>query len=333
MLLLFSGCETTHFYSQAAKGQLQLLSNRKSVKKLIQSEETDPKLKDRLALTQRILKFAESELGLDHHGNYQKFTQLDRPHVVWNVYAAPEFSMVDKEWWYPFVGSLSYRGYFKEKYAREYAEKLSDEGLDTFVGGVAAYSTLGYFNDPLLSTFIFDNEPELAELIFHELAHTKKFHRGDTDFNEAFATAIAQEGTRLWLIKEGKTDWLKRYDAGQARHKQFVDLVISTKEELDSLYEIAPEEPSTALTADLRIKKQQIFDRMRSRYDELKVQWNGYRGFDRWMDMPINNAQINTVTTYYELEPVFTQLIRESATFEEFYEKAELMAEERKNTE
>ena len=326
LAMLASGCESTRFYSQAAKGQWELITRKCSVEKLIDSPETEPRLKDRLLLTRDILRFAEEELRLPHCGSYQKYTQLDRPYVVWNVYAAPEFSVEDKEWWYPFVGSLSYRGYFSRESAVRYAERLEAKGFDVYVGGIAAYSTLGFFNDPLLSTFIHDHPAELAELIFHELAHSKKFKKSDTDFNEAFATAVAEEGARLWLKQRGDLTALRQYETAKARQKQFVELIIETKEQLETLFVVSPKDPDTPLARDLRKKKAEVILAMKGRYLELKASWDGYDGFDRWMSMEVNNAQINTVTTYYELAPALTTLIRDSGSFAEFYERVETIS-------
>ncbi|MDA7916339.1 aminopeptidase [Verrucomicrobia bacterium] len=331
LFILVSGCETSHFYGQATKGQFALLANRTPVSDLLSSESVSPDLKARLELTQRLIHFAETELSLPHCGNYQKYTELDRPYVVWNVYATPKYSMVDKEWWYPIVGSMSYRGYFKEKHAIAYAHKLEKKGLDVFVGGVVAYSTLGFFNDPLLSTFIQYNEPDLAELIFHELAHSKKFLKGDTDFNEAFATAVAQEGARRWLLSVTAGSLLERFEKNHVRHRQFVDLVISTKNELEELFKDATGKPDAEDAIRLEHEKQKVYESMQVDYLKLKESWDDYSGFDRWMALPINNAQINTVTTYYELEPALTRLIQNSDSFEDFFEKAEIIASLKKD--
>src|SRR5207244_11558576 len=138
--------------------------------------------------------------------------------------------------WYPLVGSFEYRGYFSEKGARNYGQRLETNGWDVYVDGVEAYSTLGWFKDPLLSTFISHSEPELAEIIFHELGHQRVFARGDTDFNEAFATTVGQEGARRWLLKKGDHQALEDYQAQQRRTQDFVGLIARTREKLEKLY-------------------------------------------------------------------------------------------------
>src|SRR5439155_27160335 len=175
-------------------GQYALLTHQQSIEKLASAPATPSPLKEKLRLVQDLRVFAKQELRLPVDGHYRKYVDVHRAFVVWNVEAAPEFSLEPKSWWYPFVGRLEYRGYFSEGSARRYGSRLEKKGNDVHVGGVEAYSTLGSFADPVLNTFILDAEGDLAELIFHELAHDRVFARGDTNFNEAFATSVGQEG-------------------------------------------------------------------------------------------------------------------------------------------
>src|SRR6266700_2756187 len=235
VVLAVSGCQTLSFYRQAIKGQYGLLAHRQPIEKLIADPQTESNLKQKLQLLQRLRAFADHDLKLPVDGHYTKYVDVHRPFVVWNVEAAPEFSLEPKSWWYPLVGSLEYRGYFSEKQANQYAAVLRSKGYDVYVGGVEAYSTLGWFKDPALNTFIFNIEPDLAETIFHELGHQRVFARGDTDFNEAFATTVGQEGARRWLRASGKTNLLEKYDAVLRRNGQFVHLIMSTREELQKV--------------------------------------------------------------------------------------------------
>src|SRR6266403_163267 len=203
VILIVSGCQTLSFYGQAIKGQYQLLAHRQPIEKLIADSSTPAQLKNQLELVQKLRAFADKELKLPVDGHYTKYVDVHRPFVVWNVEAAPEFSLEPKSWWYPLVGSLEYRGYFSESGARDYAERLRKRGYDVYVGGATAYSTLGWFKDPILNTFVFESEGDLAETIFHELGHQRVFASGDTDFNEAFATTVGQEGARRWLRLKG----------------------------------------------------------------------------------------------------------------------------------
>lgn len=199
--LLETGCQTAGYVSQVIRGQHQIWKRQEPIDTLLASEETSPALKHQLALVLQLRRFAEHELKLPANGHYLRYADLQRRFVVWNVYAAPEFSLTPKSWWYPVVGSLDYRGYFSEEKARAHAAELRARGFDTYVGGVTAYSTLGWFRDPVLNTFIHEPEADLADLLFHELAHQRLFIPGDTEFNEAFATAVAEEGTRRSTLR------------------------------------------------------------------------------------------------------------------------------------
>jgi predicted aminopeptidase len=177
VLVGLSGCETFSFYRQAVKGQYQLVAGQQPIDKLVANPETEPRLKKQLQLLQDLRAFADKELKLPVDDHYRKYVDVHRPYVVWNVESAPEFSMEPKSWWYPLVGSLEYRGYFSKGAAEHYAATLQKKGYDVYVGGASAYSTLGWFKDPVLNTFIFDPEPDLAETIFHELGHQRVFAR------------------------------------------------------------------------------------------------------------------------------------------------------------
>ena len=297
------------YYFQAIHGEFQLLAHRHSINKLIANPRTSPDLKQQLMLVQQLRAFAKSELKLPVDGNYDKYVDIHRKYVVWDVQASPEFSVAPKVWRYPFVGSLAYRGYFSEKSARRYAESLARQGFDVYVDGVEAYSTLGWFKDPLLNTFIDESEPELAELLFHELAHKRVFASGDTDFNEAYATTVGQEGTRLWLRSKQASELLTKYNAAIEHDRQFVHLVLSTRERLAKLY---GDSVGKVPLEQLRHEKQRVFDDLRRQYEELKASWGGYSGYDNWFAHDLNNAKLNTVANYYDYLPGFQQLLQEN---------------------
>lgn len=309
-----SGCST--FYGQAIRGQWQLLAGAESIPRLIARTNTPPELRSKLELVLRLRAFAERELKLKPNGHYRRYVDVGRRFVVWNVYAAPEFSLEDKTWWYPVVGSLSYRGYFREDLARRCAGRLAARGWDVCVGGVEAYSTLGWFRDPVLNTFIHQPPPELAETIFHELAHQRVFVKGDTEFNEAFATAVAQEGTRRWLAASGDAAAQAAYAAAKRREAGFVAMLGQTRSELEALYA----QTNALTTAQMRAAKSAAFARLRERYDELKQSWGGARDYDGWFAQPLNNALLNTVDTYHHLVPAFAELLRrQQGDWESFY--------------
>src|SRR5512141_2027994 len=236
IVLAVSGCKTLSFYAQAFRGQYQIFAHEKPIQKLIDDPKTPAELRRRFELVQRLRGFAQTELHLPVDGHYRKYVDVHRPYVVWNVEAAPEFSMEPKTWWYPLVGSLAYRGYFSERGATNYGASLERRGYDVFVGGVQAYSTLGWFKDPVLNTFIFETDPFLAEIIFHELAHQRVFARGDTDFNEAFATTVGEEGARRWLKASGDDAAIAQYQAEMRRTRLFVGMVMKARGQLETLY-------------------------------------------------------------------------------------------------
>ena len=186
LVAVLPGCQHLGYYRQAVQGQYQIWSREKPIKELIAHPETPPALKARLSLLLKMRAYAKQELKLPVDGHYERYADLGRRYVVWNVNAAPELSLEPKRWWYPFVGKLKYRGYFSEQYARDYGAKLAREHYDVYVGGVEAYSTLGWFRDPVLNTWINHDESDVGEILFHELAHQRVFASGDTDFNEAY---------------------------------------------------------------------------------------------------------------------------------------------------
>jgi len=318
-----TGCQTAGYYNQAIQGQYQVLKHRRPMNELIADPETPATLKEKFQLILRLREFAEAELKLPVNGHYRSYVDLHRPYVVWNVHAAPEFSLQPTTWWYPVVGSLKYRGYFSESDAGHYAEKLKRKGFDIYVDGVEAYSTLGWFKDPVLNTFIHHNESELAETIFHELAHQRVFVRGDTDFNEAFATAVGQEGVRRWLLASGDSTTYETYQIALHRNEQYVQLIQATRRELQSLYGDEKSEKATSTSISVAEKRQQkeiIIGQLRRNYEQVKTRWGGFAGYDDWFAHRVNNAQLNTVATYYDLVPAFQHLLQQNnGELEKFY--------------
>ncbi|MEY2427619.1 MAG: hypothetical protein QOJ40_504 [Verrucomicrobiota bacterium] len=339
LVAVLSGCQTLSFYKQALKGQYQLFARQERIEKLLADPQTAAPLRAKLQLVQDLRHFAEQELKLPVDGHYRKYVDVHRPFVVWNVEAAPEFSLESKTWWYPLVGSLTYRGYFSERMARDYAGELRKKGYDVYTGGVEAYSTLGWFKDPVLNTFIVLPEADLAETLFHELGHQRVFARGDTDFNEAFATTVGQEGARRWLRLKGDAGRSDSYLAELGRTSQFVHLIMETRQHLEALYGDVRTEDGKLKAAkkpplppeDLRRQKQQIIEQLQKHYDQLKAQWGGEQGYDPWFAHEINNAKLNSVATYYDLVPGFKHLLKlNSGDLEKFYQAVERLSKKAK---
>jgi predicted aminopeptidase len=336
-----SGCKTLSFYGQAIKGQYQIVANQRKIEKLVADPQTPPTLKTKLELVQELRAFAARDLKLRVDGHYEKYVDVHRPYVVWNVQAAPEFSLEEKTWWFPLVGSVEYRGYFSKQGAEDYGAGLRKKSYDVYVDGVEAYSTLGWFKDPVLNTFISNAPPDLAETIFHELGHQRVFAAGDTDFNEAFAQTVGQEGARRWLRAKGNDVGCEEYQAQLKRAEQFARLVHATRKKLASLYGDertdagllkATTKPHSLSPEELRREKRQLLDELRRDYAELKAQWGGSKDYDGWFSREINNAKLNSVAAYYDLVPCFEQLLAQNdGDLAKFYNAVALLAKEPKD--
>jgi predicted aminopeptidase len=309
-------------------GQLDVWRRERPIEDVIADPATAQALKDRLAQVLEIRAFASRELRLPDNASYRRYADLGRPFVVWNVFAAPEFSVQPLQSCFLFAGCVSYRGYFARDDAERFAAGLAEQGHDIYIGGVPAYSTLGYFADPVLNTFIHYPEAEITRLIFHELAHQVAYVRDDTVFNESFAVAVEQEGVRRWLARGADARQWEQFEQGRRIRAEFASLVQKYRERLDALYR-------TRLAPDaMRGRKREIFAELEAEYGLLKSQWGGYSGHDRWFASKPNNAQLASVVAYSQLVTVFeTLLARAGGSLERFYaavkELAALPKEER----
>lgn len=315
-------CETVGYYTQAARGQLAIVFGREDIQRLLIEEDLSPELREKFARVIQIRDFAEQELLLPVGENYLSYVDLEREHVVWNVFAAPEFSTDPRNWCYPIAGCVSYRGYFSERAAIRYAEQLQSEGFDVYTGGVDAYSTLGWFEDSLLSTVISRADYQLAGLIFHELAHQLAYVAGDTTFNESFASTVEREGLRRWLLSNNQPETIDIAATDRNRQQQFVSLVIEYRDKLTALYE-------KEITASaMRSEKMRLQNQLREEYQELKQEWQAYAGYDGWFSQSLNNAQLSTVGSYNDLVPFFNNLLEQSSQdLALFYEEVKRVAE------
>ncbi|MEM7384615.1 MAG: aminopeptidase [Verrucomicrobiota bacterium] len=327
---LLCHCSTLSYYGQATAGQIEIMAGKKPMARLLADDQTAPPLKKKLRLILEILDFAEQEMVLPAQGNYRHYIDLKREHVVWSVFAAPEFSLEAKTWWYPVVGSLSYRGFFAERNAESEATKLRENGYDAWVAGIDAYSTLGWFRDPVLNTFIDYPESSLVSLICHELTHRLLYEPGDTPFNEAFAVCVEQEAERRWHRLKGKSQ-----SELADRHRlesRFRTLLRESSRKLERLYE---EHRTENLPADrTRIRKQAILSDMKHNYQKIKERTHGRFDFDHWFDQPVNNGLFVSLETYHHLVPGFEALLAEKdGDLPAFYgavrELASLQKEER----
>ncbi|MEM7540523.1 MAG: aminopeptidase [Pseudomonadota bacterium] len=303
-LMLLSGCASLGYVSDNALGQWQVLSARQAISSVLEDPLTPEHLRERLILVQHALDFAERELGLPADGSYQQYADIKRPYVLWNIFATPELSLTPKPFCFAFFGCLGYRGFFDKPKAERFAAGLRADGLDVFVGGVAAYSTRGWFNDPVLNTMMGWSDAELIKTLYHELAHQRLYLKDETTFNESFAMAVAEQGLRAFAQEFDR----ELLDAREEHiDQQFISLILRYQEILRSLYE------SKASEADKRSEKQAIFIALKSDYDTLKDAWNGYSGYDKWMSNDLNNAKIASVSTYHTLIPFFEAILNSSA--------------------
>jgi predicted aminopeptidase len=301
---VLSGCGIGYLL-QAGHGQWQVLRARQPLDKVIASDATDAALKTRLEMVREARDFASRELGLPDNGSYRSFSVLNRPYVVWNVVAAPEFSVEPKRWWFPITGSVAYRGYFREANAQRFAEGLEAEGYDTLVAGVTAYSTLGRFDDPLLDTMLPYSDLQLVGTIFHELAHQLIYVKDATEFNEAFAMSVEREGLARWLKSRGRSDELLTYRKRQEQQALIVRRFADGRAQLAALYR----EPLPL--AERRARKQQSLNAMSAGVRELERQLGVHTGYDAWLDEGLNNAHLASIATYFDCVPGFERLLAE----------------------
>lgn len=319
--LPLAGCSAVGYYGQAVGGHLALMRARVPIDEVIAAPDTPEAVRERLRVAQAARAFAVTELGLPDNGSYTRFVQLDRSAVVYNVFAAPEFSLQPETWCFPVAGCVVYRGYFSEERALRTASRYAARGLDTWVGGAAAYSTLGRFEDPLLSTMLYADDARLAGLLFHELAHQRVYARDDSAFNEAYATAVEEEGVRRWLGAAGRDEELASWRRLGERAQAFELLLARTRGRLVEAY------ASGLPEGEMRAAKAEAFAQLEREYQALRASWDGWPGYDRWFEQPLNNARLIPSATYRALVPAFRMLLAESGgDLEAFHAASERLA-------
>ncbi|MFJ7285198.1 aminopeptidase [Pseudomonas sp. NPDC099000] len=316
LLLLLSGCAGVSYYSQLASGQLQLLRAREPVADVLADPSRDPMLRAHLTQSQKARTFASQQLHLPDNQSYRLYADIGRPFVVWNVFATPEFSLTPQNHCFPIAGCVAYRGYYSQSAARGEAALQRLKGMDVSIGGVEAYSTLGWFNDPILSSMMGWGDERLATLIFHELAHQRFYVKDDTEFNESFATFVEQEGTRQWRASRG----LAPDDGAQAQQRDlFIQLVLDTRTRLEKLYALP------LPTDQMRQRKAAEFERLRLEYRQLRdSRWAGDKRYDAWINAPMNNARLLPFGLYDQWVPAFAALFgQEGGDWLKFYAAVE----------
>lgn len=322
--IALSGCSTVDYYAHLASGEYELLSKRQPIDEVIADPHTSEQLRGRLKLAQQAREFASDQLKLPRNGSYTLYADVGRPYVMWNVFAAPEFSLTPVLNCMPIAGCVAYRGYYDRQRAEAMAGEQKARGYETYIGGVPAYSTLGWFNDPLLNTMMHWDDDELDGTIFHELAHQQLYVKGDTAFNESFATFVQREGLREWRASRGLPEAPSR---NAQREDQFVQLVLDTRKRLEAVY--ANHLPPDAM----REAKQAEFDRLRQDYARLRdTQWGGDKAYDAWMNQPLNNARLLPFGLYHQWVPAFAALFGQSKQdWSAFFDAARKLADEKPN--
>jgi len=314
---LLTACSHVSYYTQAIGGQLEVFGRSQPIKTILADTDTPSSLRQQLMDILEIRAFAIKELHLPGNTSYTHYADLKRPYAMWSVFATPTFSLEPKEWCFLLVGCVSYLPYFNEELALQLVKRLKAQEYDVYVSGTPAYSTLGWFNDPVLNTMFNLSKPKMAELVFHELAHRLLHIIGDTAFNESFATAMEEIGTTRWLAKYGTPEMIARYQQTKQREASFTALMLETRDHLYQLYQ-------ENLTLEYKKKaKHYAFEKMQAQYNILKrTEWKGLSDYDDWI-ADINNAKLTSVATYQDYVPAFKALlVEQNGDLEAFYQAA-----------
>jgi predicted aminopeptidase len=321
LVAALAGCASAGYYMQAVRGQAAMLSAAQPVDTLLADPATPDALKQRLVRARDIRRFASRELSLPDNASYTTYADVGRPVAVWNIFATPELSLELKTWCYPLFGCAAYRGFFDRAEADEFAAGLRVQGYDVSVAPVTAYSTLGWFADPLLNTFINFNDGELARLLFHELAHQVVYVKDDTTFNESFATAVERAGMARWLAAAREEPLAQSFAEFSGRRAQFQALLLRYRDELQAL------SAGDGAEAPKRTRKHELFDRLAADYERMRdTDWGGFRGYDRYFAQPLNNAHLAAVGAYANLVPAFEAMLARCASLPDFYDAVRRLA-------
>jgi predicted aminopeptidase len=324
-MAVLSGCSELGYYLHCAKGHMKVLSGTRPISSVIADSQTDWQTRERLKKVQQMREFAVNDLGLPDNDSYRNYADIGRRYVVWNVVAAEEFSLTAKEWCFPVAGCVSYKGFFSEEKARKLAQALKKANYDVDLYGVEAYSTLNWFPDPVLNTFVTSSEARLAGLLFHELAHQLVYVADDTAFNEAFAMTVQIEGVHRWFQRHSETNAWQRYLLQRDQADRFHKFLLVIREQLAQLYQ--QELPEN----EMRAEKERLLAEALERFEELKQSGELGTGFDRWMAPGLNNARLAGIATYRDLLPAFQNLLEScDGNLKLFYQQVRNLAEQTK---
>ena len=322
LLLLLCGCTDAGYYWHSTKGHLDIMNERVDIDELLADDDLDSRLRARLVLVQEIRQFSIDSLGLPDNGSYSSYVNLHQPYVIQNLFAAPELSTRLHQWCYPVIGCASYRGYYDETRLLAYIEELQSEGLEVHVGRVPAYSTLGWFDDPVLSSFIDWPDYRLAGLLFHELTHQQIYIDDDTTFNESLASAVQQVGTTIWLQSKSQNAALDEFRRWLAYRDEAIALIVATRTQLAGLY-------SNDLSDDEKRQQKSLrFAEAREAHEIIATRHGIERGFKSWFASGLNNAKIGSVAAYNSRVTAFVNMLEARNTdFPSFYHYVEQLGE------
>jgi len=319
---LLQGCSSLGYYWEKIQGHTEILDQQRPTQEVIDDPKTNAVTRERLINAQQARNFASEVLLLPDNDSYRYYADIGRDYAVWTVVATPPYSIEAKEWCFIIVGCLSYRGYFSKQAAEEFAAPLKEQGMDVYISGTKAYSTLGWFDDPLLNTMLYKSEAYRVGIIFHELAHQQIYVDSDTAFNEAFASTVELEGIKVWFSQQEKNKNFNQYVISKKRDKDFKSLLQQTRIALNVLYK---ENKSQQ-------QKNQLFKALQEKYKKLKIQWGGYTGYDHWMAQDLNNAHLALIATYNNLIPAFRKIYKNTnSNFQLFYKNVNTLAEKNKS--
>ena len=337
LLLTLPACSSVGYYFDAVNGHLSILADQEPIKDILQNPDTSEELKSKLLLATKARNFASKEMLLPDNDSYRYYVDIKRPYVVWNVIATEKYSIKAQQWCFMVIGCVSYRGYFNLEDAKAFAKTLAAQGYDVNVAGAQAYSTLGWFDDPLLNTMIQHSEARIVGLIIHELAHQKIYINNDSSFNEAFATSVELEGIKRWFTRSinsstnKQKQLYKEYLTSRKREVEFKHLLKSTQLKLEQLFD-SSEFKNSKHQENL---KKQIFTQLQVDYQKLKATWHNYSGYDNWMNQKLNNAHLALIATYHDKVPAFQAVLSSvDNNIERFYQRIKsisMMTEEKRN--
>ncbi len=321
LILLIQGCADLGYYWHSTRGHMAIMQQRIQIETLLADDQLTPALRQQLLKAQQIRRFSVEQLALPDNRSYHSYVELNRAQVLHNLFAAPEFSTQLHQWCYPLVGCASYRGYFDFNRLQTYATQLREDGYDTYIGPVPAYSTLGWFDDPVLSSFINWPEHRLAGLIFHELTHQRVYIDGDSRFNESLATAVQQAGTERWLKAQQKNNSIERLRHFREYQQQVNQLMESTRLKLDEIY------GSQLSIAEKRQQKKERLINAKTQHAALAKDFEIETGFTQWFESGLNNAKLGSVSTYQARSAEFLNMLEAmDHNFEVFFDYVERLA-------